>query len=150
MKKILITIGATIVGLCILIIVVACVQVSNEDNTVVVTPPQFTSEQGTSAMVDEIARAARETAPDMSSSQADELITIIESANHDYYSDYENMEKFMWYGCLLQYKYENDEEGQLGTDLYQAIKYVYRGVETVDDNATVENLRQIDEHLSNL
>ena len=37
-----------------------------------------------------------------------------------------------------------------GTDLVQAIKYVYRGAENVTDDATIENLRQIDKDLDNI
>lgn len=51
----------------------------------------------------------------------------------------------------LEYAYQNDEAArdyaELGMDLEQAVKYVYRGAESVEDDATQENLSQIRESL---
>lgn len=60
----------------------------------------------------------------------------------------EVMENVMYYGSLLGY-YELDTQGynDFGMDAVQAVKYVYRGVgvETIEDEATIENLRQMGE-----
>lgn len=53
--------------------------------------------------------------------------------------------------ALLDSKYDDsDPRSQLGTDLYQAIKYVYRNIETVLDDSTQENLYQIDKDLAQI
>lgn len=110
--------------------------------------PLFTAEKNSSAMVDQIALTAKDYATSLSDEQADEIISIIREADHNFYNGPEEMEKFMWYGYLLDYKYDDsDVRSSLGTDLYQAIKYVYRGVDSVLDDATHENLLQIDESL---
>lgn len=114
----------------------------------ILTCPQFTAEPKTSAMVDQIASVAKTHASSMTDEQAAQIISIIREADHKFYNDQAEMEKFMWYGCLLDYKYDDsDPRSQLGTDLYQAVKYVYREVESVSDNSTQENLMQIDKNL---
>lgn len=61
------------------------------------------------------------------------------------------MERAISYGYWLEYAYQNDEAArdyaELGMDLEQAVKYVYRGAESVEDDATQENLSQIRESL---
>lgn len=113
--------------------------------------PTFTAEKKSSAMVDQIALTAREYADSLSEDQVSEIISIIRDADHKFYNGPEEMEKFMWYGYLLDYKYDDsDPRSELGTDLCQAIKYVYRDVESVLDDATHENLLQIDEDLAKI
>lgn len=126
------------------------------DNTFIdvsdlLTCPTFTAEKNSSAMVDQIAFTAKEYASTLSDEQANEIINIIREADHKFYNGPEEMEKFMWYGYLLDYKYDDsDPRSELGTDLCQAIKYVYRNVETVLDDATHENLLQIDKSLEQI
>lgn len=126
-------------------------ETKQEDEIVVsdlLSCPQFTAEQKTSAMVDQIALTAKEHAANLTDSQASQIISTIKEADHKFYNGPEEMEKFMWYGYLLDYKYDDsDARSQLGTDLCQAIKYVYRGVESVLDDSTHENLLQIDKDL---
>ena len=99
-------------------------------------------------MVDQIALTAKENAANLTDEQALEIINVIKGAEHKFYNSTEDMEKFMWYGYLLEYKYDDsDPRSILGTDLYQAIKYVYRDVESVLDDSTHENLKQIDKDL---
>ncbi len=113
--------------------------------------PAFTSEQNTTAMVDEIAMVAKDNAQNMTDDQASEIIQAIRAADHKFYNGPEEMEKYMWYGYLLDYKYDDSNpRSSLGTDLCQAIKYVYRNAETVFDDSTKENLSQIDEDLSQI
>lgn len=113
--------------------------------------PVFTAEKNSSDMVDQIASTAKEYANQLTDEQAAEIINIIREADHEFYNGPEEMEKFMWYGYLLDYKYDDsDVRSELGMDLYQAIKYVYRGAETVLDDATKENLNQIDESLNSI
>lgn len=110
--------------------------------------PEFTAEQKSSEMIDQIAKTAELNASEMTDEQADEIINTIREADHNFYNGPEEMEKYMWYGYLLDYKYDDsDPRSTLGTDLCQAIKYVYRDAESVLDDATHENLLQIDKDL---
>lgn len=112
------------------------------------TCPTFNAEQNTSEMIDQIATTAKANAESMTDEQADEIINAIREADHNFYDGPEEMEKYMWYGYLLDYKYDDsDPRSSLGTDLCQAIKYVYRGAESVLDDATHENLLRIDKDL---
>lgn len=121
------------------------------DTDSLTTCPQFSAKENTSSMVDQIAFTAKENASYLTDEQASEIIEIIRNENPQFYDGTEEMEKFMWYGYLLDYKYEDsDPRSVLGADLCQAIKYVYRNTETVLDDSTKENLNQIEKDLSNL
>ena len=107
--------------------------------------PSFTAEQGTTEMVDQISLVAQNNVGRMTDDDVSNIIKIISDADHKFYNNPEEMERFMWYGYLLDHKFDDsDPRSALGMDLYQAIKYVYRGVETIFDDATHENLSQID------
>lgn len=127
---------------------------TKEDKIVVsdfLSCPKFTAEKNSTEMVDQIALTAKNTATQMTDEQATEIINAIRAADHKFYNGPEEMEKYMWYGFLLDYKYDDtDIRSELGMDLCQAIKYVYRNVETVLDDSTKENLDQIDEVLANI
>lgn len=109
------------------------------------TTPAFTAEANTSDMVDQIALTAKKYADTLTDEQVATILADVKNAIHQFYTDNATMEKYMWYGYLLDYKYDDSEaKSSLGTDLFQAIKYVYRNAEKVEDSATVENLNQID------
>lgn len=113
--------------------------------------PDFTAEQNSTEMVDQIALTAKENIDDFTSSDAKKIIKKIRKAGHKFYNGPEEMEKYMWYGYLLDYKYDDsDPRSELGTDLTQAIKYVYRDIETVLDSSTKSNLQQIDKDLAKI
>lgn len=115
------------------------------------TTPSFTADPNTSNMVDQIALTAKKYADALTDEQVSAILTDVKNANHQFYADNATMEKYMWYGCLLDYKFDDTEaRSSLGTDLFQAIKYVYRNAETVEDSATVENLNQIDKDFSKI
>lgn len=115
------------------------------------TCPIFTAEENTTEMIDEISKLAKANASNMTDEQATEIISSIKAADHQFYNSPKAMEKYMWYGYLLDYKYaDSDARSELGTDLVQAIKYVYRNLETVLDDATHENLLQIDKDLEQI
>lgn len=98
------------------------------------------------------ARAAA--AEGVTDAQRDEAVKFIADHYPNYYADNETMEQAMAYGFLLEYAYRDDEASQtyawLGRDVEQAITYVYRRYETVEDEATQTNLEQIQEHLEEL
>ena len=102
-----------------------------------------------------ISTEARATAAEgVTDAQRDEAVKFIADHYPNYYADNETMEQAMAYGFLLEYAYRDDEASQtyawLGRDVEQAIKYVYRRYETVEDEATQTNLEQIQEHLEEL
>lgn len=115
------------------------------------TTPKFTAEKRTTEMVDQIESVAKENAKDMSEEDAEKIIAAIRDADHKFYKTDQDMEKFMWYGYLLEYKYdEADPKSLLGMDLCQAIKYVYRNADLVTDDSTHENLQQVDDDLERI
>lgn len=127
----------------------------NSDDEIVVTDPlicpTFTAEKNTSAMVDQIAFTAKDYAPNLSDDQANQIISAIREAGHKFYNGPEEMEKYMWYGYLLDYKYDDlNPRSALGTDLVQAIKYCYRNVELATDESTQINLEQVDKDLNEI
>ena len=87
----------------------------------------------------------------VSDAKRDEAVTFIVEHYPDFYADNETMEQAISYGYWLEYAYQNDEAArdyaEPGMDLEQAVKYVYRGAESVEDDATQENLSQIRESL---
>ena len=82
----------------------------------------------------------------------DEAVQFLVDNYPNYFTDNETMEKTMYYGYYLErgFKDSNSSYSNLGTDAYQAIKYVYRGVEKVEDEATQSNLEQIKKSLEEL
>ena len=110
-------------------------------------------EANTSAKVDALALAAKQDVEEngVSDAKRDEAVTFIVEHYPDFYTDNETMEQAISYGYWLEYAYESDESArdyaELGMDLEQAVKYVYRGAESVEDDATQENLSQIREAL---
>ena len=110
------------------------------------------AETGTSARVDEIAIQAKRDSNNVNESIKSEAVSFIKNNRKNFYKDTETMEKAMYYGYLLEYAFEDSDRdlANLGQDVYQAIKYVYRGVENIEDEATQENLRQIEEDLQKI
>ena len=110
-------------------------------------------EANTSAKVDALALAAKQDVDEngVSDAKRDEAVAFIVEHYPDFYTDNETMEQAISYGYWLEYAYESDESArdyaELGMDLEQAVKYVYRGAESVEDDATQENLSQIREAL---
>ena len=110
-------------------------------------------EANTSARVDALALAAKQDIEEsgVSDTKRDEAVAFIVEHYPDFYADNETMEQAISYGYWLEYAYQNDEAAsdyaELGMDLEQAVKYVYRGSEGVEDDATQENLSQIRESL---
>ena len=107
----------------------------------------------TSAKGDALALAAKHDVEEngVSDEKRDEAVAFIVEHYPDFYADNETMEQAISYGYWLEYAYESDESArdyaELGMDLEQAVKYVYRGAESVEDDATQENLSQIRESL---
>lgn len=105
-------------------------------------------EQGTTAMVDHIISIAKEDAggPDAEAKAVAAYEWIVENVPQ-WYDGLEIMERAIYNGTLVEYFYYVTDRvrSDIGADTVQSVKYVYRGVETVLDNATQENIRQIKE-----
>lgn len=99
----------------------------------------------TSARVDEIARQAKNDALYIDDSITLEAINYIKDNYPNYFTNNDVMEQTMYYGYLLEYAYNNTNDlyAELGMDTYQAVKYVYRGAESINDTSTRSNLEQI-------
>ncbi|ABO49763.1 hypothetical protein Dred_1229 [Desulforamulus reducens MI-1] len=112
--------------------------------------PESLPEPNTSAMVDYIATKAKVDAKNINDQQTKEAIEFIKSNISDFFRDNKTMETGMYYGYLLEYAYKDTDNrvyAELGMDTYQAIKYVYRGAEKVEDQATQTNISQVRESL---
>lgn len=147
--------------LIIVIIIIAIAGTSGENNTTTnantvnetqeeqIKSTENKIETGTSAKIDEIAIQAKEDADNMTETIKNEAVSFIQDNREDFYKDNETMEQAMYYGYLLEYAFEDSDKdlAKLGQDVYQSIKYVYRGAESVEDEATQENLRQIEKDL---
>lgn len=108
-------------------------------------------EKNSSAALDRIAMLAKEDAKTASKEQINEAIAAIRDNYPQYYNGAECMEKYLYYGYLLDYYFDNsDPRSELGMDTYQAIKYVYRNEETVLDSSTKSNLEQIKKDLQKI
>lgn len=110
-------------------------------------------EANTSAMVDYIAAEAQESANQAATDEKrDEALDFIASSYPEYFSDNETMEQAIYYGYYLEFAYDINESqyAELGMDVEQAVKYVYRGTEAVEDDHVQENLNQIAEILNAL
>lgn len=115
-------------------------------------PSAAEPEPNTRAKVDALAREAKDSvAEGVTEEMRDEAVAFIVEHYPDYYGDNETMEQAMFYGFWLEYAYDGDEAARgyynLGMDMEQAVKYVYRGAEKAEDEATKENLAQIKESL---
>ena len=110
-------------------------------------------ERGTSAMTDALTSAARADAEEAVTADLQAALDFIRDNYPDFYVDDETMEKTIYYGALLQYYFDdiqNDFENYryfyvIGRDAYEAVKYVYRGYETVETESTQINLESIGE-----
>lgn len=113
---------------------------------------EIAPEPNSSAMVDAIVLQAKADVQEAAEEDIDAALSFIKDNYPDYYTDNATMEKVIYYGSLIEYYYKDvdDTKYSLGMDAVQAVKYVYRNAETVEDEATQENLRQIQESLDAL
>lgn len=156
LKRIL---SCVLVG-CTLCTLVAC----GEDEQSTVIDETWTAETtqapvaNHSSMVDYIARTTKDDLQNngIDNAKVKEALDFITNNYPNYYTDNATMEKAMQYGYYLEYGYTNATNTKektyckLGQDTVQAVKYVYRGAEKVEEQATQENLRQIKESLNEL
>lgn len=108
----------------------------------------------TSAMVDAIAKKAKEAAKAASDDDLKTAYTYIHDTYTDCFGSNEVMEQMMYYGWLMEYVYEGNESMinyyNVGQDAEQLVKYVYRGTEKPDDEHQQANIRQIKESIEKI
>lgn len=117
----------------------------NEDGTF-----KLEAVPNSSASVDEILRKAKEDCmPDETYSEIDQAYALakIKELNYEYYTNRSTMELVMYLGRILEVSPEQ-KVATLGTDVIQAVKYVYRNEETVENVSTQANLEQIRKDLA--
>lgn len=101
------------------------------------------TEVGSTARADAIAMQAKADAKNATEDIGNAATVYIAETYPDFYDSTEIMEKVMYCGYYLEYSDFGDAVSQLGQDVEQAVKYVYRGAESAEDEATQENLDQI-------
>ncbi len=106
-------------------------------------------EAETSAKVDEIALKAKEDAKTATDEELQEALIWLQENTTSYFQGSDNMEKTMYYGALLDYKYKDTGNAyeKIGWQAFKTVKYVYRGEETVMDDNTHDNLLELKEML---
>lgn len=110
---------------------------------------EWTAEAGTSGRVDEIILAASADAASVSDDILIEAQNYIGEVYPEFFADETTMEKLMFCGRLLEKACSENPDrwnnATLGMNTVQAIKYVYRGAETIEDEATQINMDEVAE-----
>lgn len=109
------------------------------------------AEDNTSLKVDEILKQAKEDSATSTDETVEKAVSYIDENISTCFESNDKMEQVMYYGALLDYKYDDSNKlSILGMNAVQAVKYVYRGVESVDDEATQHNINSVKETLKEL
>lgn len=107
-------------------------------------------ESNTTNMVNHLIKKAAEDKENNLVSEEEALEYIKDKFNNNnIFQDNKTMENFIYYGRVLE-KSENKTLSSIGTDSIQLVKYVYRGVEKINDISTQSNLEQIEKGLKQL
>ena len=144
---------------------------SPEDNTEETSkvygwdPASGTTEENTTARVDEIQGKALDDAEKISEEDAsilwDEALDYIAANVDDFYVSNEVMEKTLYYGSWLYLYIEQESPAEtvdempdniaaaydIGWNAAKAVKYVYRGTESIGDLTTQNAIKTIKEYL---
>lgn len=106
----------------------------------------------TSEMVDYIAHKAKADATTATINDIDEAVQWLKNNVDNIFDNNENMENTMYYGELLEYKYQgtDDPYEKVGWQAFKTVKYVYRGYEAINDTATQDNFDELKEILKTI
>lgn len=104
-------------------------------------------EPNSSEMVDAIYIRAKEDAVSATADELQEAVDFLKNNTQSYFSGNENMENTMYYGSLLEcyYKDTGNEYEKAGFQAMKTVKYVYRGIDSVLDKETHNNLLELQE-----
>ena len=129
-------------------------------------PSHSSAEEGTTARVDEIGFKAYDDVKNIENAEPllDECIKYLKDHVNNFYENNEVMEKSMYYGSFI-YNYIEKNAGvdnvselpndtrniyEAGYNTQKAIKYVYRGVDKIDDESTQNALEKVKTALNNI
>lgn len=136
------------------------VPVEKEETPIVDDRFTIKSEANTTAAVDELYYKAKEKAATATEDDLKEAIKFIRDNYNNYWIDNDIMQKTMYYGSLLECmtidKAKSNPKSNehiiydLGADTVQAVKYVYRNVDKIEDESTQSNLKQIQKSLDKI
>lgn len=113
----------------------------------------------TSAMVDYISKQAKEFSKKCNQGDAMFALDWILKNKENFFADNSTMEAAMYYGTVLEHYYSGNTKdsnpryyylSQIGMDTVQAVKYIYRGAESIESQATQENLSQIEKAIKSI
>lgn len=106
----------------------------------------------TSEMVDYIAHKAKADAATATIDDIHEAVQWLKNNVDNIFDNNEYMENAMYYGELLEYKYQGtgDPYGKVGWQAFKTVKYVYRGYEAITDTATQDNFDELKEILKTI
>ena len=135
------------------IIVIAATSGNNEEDNP--TTPVVTANKEAGGEMYSIHDEARdEVANGMTDSQRDEAVNWIADNYGAYFQDDKTMRTAARYGSMLYGAYLDDQSmntySQLGYNVFQAVRDVYREYESPESDYTLENLKQIKDDLEEL
>lgn len=155
MKKLI----CVLITICFALIITACggenAENAPQEPAVTMDPKtefSINAEAGSNQMVDALISTARENAKSCDDANAEAALQYLIDNHPEYYTDSTTMEAVIYNGALVEYYYKEVDRNRasIGMDAEQAVKYVYRGAETIEDDATQENLRQVQEGIETL
>lgn len=160
--------GIIIIGIVAIIIILAIIGAMTSNNDAETVEELSTvNASNLNELYEEMCKAVKDTEPN-SSARVDAIASFAKNAatygktagNKDigneaasliinnypnYFESVELMEKLMLCGFYLENSYFGKDVSDCGEDVAQAVKYVYRGIETPDSDSTKANLQQIAE-----
>ena len=131
-------------------------EVSNTYSTPASGNETITFDGSKTTKTDEITRSAKEAVSNgITQEQTDEAVNYIYQNYENYFASDDVMEQCIYYGAMLEYGYQEDYKTDLtaktltdlGQDVAQVAKGVYRGTDAVTDDFTQSNLEKIKEAL---
>lgn len=120
--------------------------VATESNATTVATTVTTSIQpNTTAMVDKISADAKEAAKTATQEELQQALDVLKDMSGEFYVSNESMETVMYNAQLLYYYYEGTDTPyeQAGFYAFTAVKYVYRGADSVDSTDTSDALTKL-------
>lgn len=102
-------------------------------------------EHGTSAYVDYLFYKAKSDAETVSDEELQAALDWLRNNVDNIFDNQKNMELAMYNGELLERKYKDSGNSfeMIGWQAYKTVKYVYREVESVDDQSTIDNYAEL-------
>ncbi len=153
MKKSIKVLIAVVVSLFAILFALIALINSNSDEEPTQPVGEITTEevsvsQNSTAMVDKIINQAKDDSKTATDEEINAALDYLhKNINHCFDSN-EAMENFIYYGALLDSKFEDDNElSVIGFQAVKTVKYVYRGVEAISDPVTAGNVKELREML---